>query len=161
MGVPLNHPFQWDSIWGYPYDCGNLQIFTVQIKLWLELSEHSQELPWSSWLCNKMKCSDSHILIPSNITSDELRVIKRTCCLQLVRVPAVWRMATVSVPVQHLFDLKLSLVVWRSCLQGCRGNCHKKIQKPRRTQKCEKIVKNPWKGREKLVKKPWTTSQCG
>ena len=131
------------------------------IKLWLELSKNSQDFPSTSWLCNKMKCSESEILIPFNITSDEVRVKENVTCYLSGCTGLKDGRCKLSVPVRYLLDMKLFLVVWKSCLHCFCGSCHEKIQKQRRTQKCEKAVKNSWKGREKLVKRPWKTSRGG
>ena len=110
------------------------------IRLWLELSKNSQDLPSTSWLRNKMKCSDSEQHYIWWGTS------KKKCCLLLVRVPPVWRMAAVSCPVFAWSEIVMGdLKIFSSRFLQIVT----KIHKQRRTQKCEKTVKNSWKGGEK------------
>ena len=100
------------------------------------------------------------ILIPFNITSDEVYTSKRKCCLLLVSAPPIWRMAAVSCLRDICLIWNCSWWSWNHVFM-VSAETVAKIHEQRNTQKCEKTMKNSWKGREKLVKRLWKSSTCG
>ena len=126
------------------------------IKLWLKLSKNGQDLPSTSWLCSKMKCSDSHIDPLQHYHwwgTSKRNMLPATCqCATGLKNGRCKRACPIYIYIYiYLLDLKLQLVVLKSCLHGFRWNCHKNT---RTTQ-----YPNMWKDREQLVKRPWKTRE--
>ena len=127
--------------------------------MWLELSKSSQDRPTTSWLWNKTKCSDCHMLIPFNTTSDEVQVKGNVACylsgchrfegwpLQacLSDIGLIWNCRWCS--ENHVFMVSAEIVTTNT----------KTTQKLKMRKDREKLVK----GLEKLVKRPLKTSTCG